>query len=1273
MIANLSDFLLTESVDSSEESKIRKKLHWVKIVDDKVESAKDSSFIDLSDYSNPSSLDGYIETMINQKKTGQNTFVFPVDDWALKTKSSVYNLDAKNPIAAIHKWLKFSPNRFKSEFKGCRFIFCNDYGYFDFVADNVTNTSYKDFVKAIDSMYNSRSIKSKNAIGNVNSIKKSASEIKNTNPVKSVEKSLDKEEKRKETQNKLATAIGDITSDCESEDEALAKIENDENIKRILAELEEVDGVNINAARSTRMKKLNTNFMASTVKGDKVSDILEKKKEDELPSTELKIDSINEEWKDMKFMNFQNAYNINDDIIRIIDNLSKLSYPIGIIKVDVEDTSTVMDYVDTYTVNCEDSFGKRFTLKFDIPQFVNNRFMRLRGNDKTISGQLPLIPCIKTDDDTTQIVTNYNKVFIRRYGTKGRSLPTTDRLLKTLRKLVDKKTKINGLTIVPGDNAKICNKYDLPIDYIDIASEFTRIKITNLSNGLEFIFDQDYFRSNYNVDKDKLPIAIDGNSILYFENFINSEDAKYESISDIVVSYLIYNEEFRDIYESTKPANKMIYSKASILSTEIPVIVILGYLKGLNYVLKQANIKNKFNSDRKPEDDSWDTIKFSDGYLHYKITYESSLLMNGLKECDTDNYSFSEVDSKRMWLDFLDNYGGRILADGLENFYDLLMDPITVDTCGKFGIPTTFEDIMIYASNLLTDNKYNRHVDISGNRFRTNEIVAGYTYKCLARSYAEYRTNNKKGRRVPMQIKRSAIIDAIMQDPVASDLSTMSALSESEAANTVSFKGLSGMNSDRAYGLDKRTYDDSMINKLALSTGFAANVGISRQATIDMDIEGSRGYIKNDGPEDMSVTKTFSMAEALTPFGTTRDDPFRSAMTFIQTSKHSMRTKASGPLLITNGSDEALPYMCSDVFSFKAKNDGTVIEIVENQYMILEYKDGSHDYIDLSEQVKKNSDGGFFVTLKLIPDVKLKGKFKKGDIVAHDPLSFSRIGGATDNLSYSIGTLAKVALPITDAGYEDSTEIDEWLSEAMSSDIVAEKEITFAPNTNIYNMVSEGQYVQEGDPLILFQNSFDEKDANLLLKAITDEDMVSDLGRIRIKSKYTGVVEKIKIYRTAPIETYSTSIQGIIKKYEKNIKATKSVYKKYNIPGVNKIEPDYELPPTGRLKDVGDGIKIIFYIKYVDKLSVGDKIVGQSAAKGVIKDVFPKGKEPYSSFRPDEKIHAMFSVASYNARMITSVLVSGALNKGMIELDRAVKEIMGIKAKSIDEIQMPEK
>lgn len=81
-----------------------------------------------------------------------------------------------------------------------------------------------------------------------------------------------------------------------------------------------------------------------------------------------------------------------------------------------------------------------------------------------------------------------------------------------------------------------------------------------------------------------------------------------------------------------------------------------------------------------------------------------------------------------------------------------------------------------------------------------------------------------------------------------------------------------------------------------------------------------------------------------------------------------------------------------------------------------------------------------------------------------------------------------------------------------------------------------------------------------------------------------------------------------------------------------------------------------------------DKVVAQSANKGVVKNIFPSGMEPFSEYHPDESIHALFAARSFNARMVTSVWVSGAINKAMIELDRQVKEIMGIEPKFVEDM-----
>lgn len=82
-----------------------------------------------------------------------------------------------------------------------------------------------------------------------------------------------------------------------------------------------------------------------------------------------------------------------------------------------------------------------------------------------------------------------------------------------------------------------------------------------------------------------------------------------------------------------------------------------------------------------------------------------------------------------------------------------------------------------------------------------------------------------------------------------------------------------------------------------------------------------------------------------------------------------------------------------------------------------------------------------------------------------------------------------------------------------------------------------------------------------------------------------------------------------------------------------------------------------------------DKVVAQSANKGVVKGIFPEGLNPFSEYRPEEQIHALFAARSFNARMVTSVWSSGAINKVMIELDRQVKDIMGIEWKPLEEME----
>lgn len=1269
-------------------------------------------FVDLSYYSNSFLLNttttkikgakAYLELvkrLLNDKRFEESytkqTVIIPANSWAKITNDDEnMHLIGKhiNPISCIFWCLSSNTGiNLKDIFGDREVLFLGDSSFMKINFSKLDKLNKTLFLRNIRMIINNSMVLDPEAkIGTkatssaraikmsiVDNIEKSAKiKIDDISGEEPVGKNTTEEEDKKTA---IVQTVKAATANQNNEDDAIDSIdqnkEDAERIKKLMSDLAtnpDDRGSNISGARASRMLKLQNDFLDSEFEGKSMREIIksnETESEAEVVKTvKLDIDSVNPEWKDMKFAATMGSYKLDNDIVRIFGSFYDKSNPLVVRELNKEDTSTSDDLIETYTCKYESAKGERFTLKLDIPKFVDNQYMILRGNRKNIPIQLFLMPILKTEENAVQIVSCYNKIFVRRFGTNsGKSNPVTDKLMKAL----DKEYK--HIKTETGDNSKVCSKYELPIDYIDLASNYSKIETPRYT----FLFNQDYIRSKYKIDdKNGLCFGIDKKTKepIYFKpNPDQPIFFSYYLQMMIETSLANTNERelFIDKFNSAATAVRYCYSRASILGTNIPLVVICGLAEGLEKTMQKAKIKYSLSESRPKYDKATqDIIKFNDGYLLYNLDYSSCLLMNGLKQCATEEHSLTEINSRLMYLDFLDMFGGRIKADGLDNFQDCMVDPITREVLQHYKLPTDYVSILLYANFLLSDNKFTKHGDIrSTRRMRRMEQVASYMYEVLSKAYGAYSTGLKHGRNVGFSVKQSAVIDRLLVGNTTDDQSILNALGEYEAYYAVTPKGPSGMNSDRAYSLDKRSFDDSMVNVLSASTGFAGNVGISRQATIDANIEGSRGYIYND-PDmengEINSVKTLCMTESLTPFTTTRDDPMRLAMGFIQTSKHGMRCNHSDPALITSGADEALPYLISNTFAYKAKENGKVVEIVPDEYMIIEYDkpvDGkSHEYIDLSESVQKNSSSGFYVTLKLDTELKEGKRFKAGDIVAYDKQSFSDEMGADDNIAYNIGTLAKFAILNTDEGFEDSAIISNSLSEAMASDVVLEKEITIPKAANVYNLVKKGQEIHEGDTLMILQNAYDEEDVNMLLKNLAgSEDEITDLGRIPIKSKVTGVVQDIIIERTVEIDELSPTLKKVVNSYENDIKRKKKAMAQYGIEDENKTLPDTKaMPATGKLKNAYDSVVIRIYLMYHDKFKVGDKLIYGTAVKGVDKDVFPEGLEPYSEYRKDEKIHALLSIGSINARMVTSVLITTAINKGLIELSRKVKDMAGI-------------
>ena len=1247
----------------------------------------------------------------NYKGYTKKTVLIPVNEWAgdIPTTSLFEFSKSINPFSMIVRLFK-KPKENLDKLAGMDFIFIGNNSWFkmkmedldmknlnlfktnilkirnnDIVEDNVPEDKDDIKTRLIGKIEDLTGIEVNNVsrVQDVDPTVPFKAEIKDqpklivAKGITGADQVIDPTKIEKPTEDKINQSVENIVDYTKNAEEAEKEMDNSVDLKELIlqAKNDQDDTFKISATRKARMDDLNDKFLKEKIANSTIAELVATE-DTPLQSTDLSknVETIDDEWANLKKPNFEADYNIDADIVKCLHSLSQnKDVPMSVIDISTEDRSTSEDSIITYTVHLEDSLGKRHTLRFDMPKIINKRFLRLRGNDKIIPGQLINLPIIKTDEDTVQVVSNYNKIFITRYGQVGKINQSTNALIRALTKLKENnyKLEVKDDNDIPtpskidlGNNAKISAKYELPAEYVELSKIFNKI---TTSDGRVYYFNRDELI--HKLEEKKVKVESDqGFMVVGITKDNQSITVPEEGVSSSLINHLGIH---KYAYTFMKPGARMTYSQASILNSKIPLIVVMAYTAGLTGALNAAGIE--YNLSEKRPTNTKNYFRFNDGFLSFNDSYapDAALLVNGLAVINTQEYSLTDIDTKAMWLDVLDDFGGRNRADGLDSFANLMMDPITVEVCKTYKLPTDYIEVLAYASSLLTTNKFNRHTDITGNRFRTNERLVHFLYKALATSYGMYLREIKNNRKdAKMTMKQSAVIDMALSDVTTSDLSKLSPLLELESANTVTFKGLSGMNSDRSYSLDKRTYDKTMINKLSMSTGFSATVGINRQSTINMGIESTKGYIKSGGELDrMSDANTLSITEALTPFGTTRDDPFRTAMTFIQTSKHGMRTNSQDPLLVTNGADQALPYLTSDTFAHKTKWDA-VVEEVNDDYMIIANKSNHNEkeFIDLREKVEKNSDGGFFITIKLdlAKNYKKGQTIKPGEIIAYDKDSYSDKVGV-GNLAYNIGTLTKVAIMHTDKGFEDSAIISQDLSEKMASEIVLQVDVLMDAKDIDIQCVEIGKPLHEGEVIMSYRAALEDQDATDIINKMVSKnagneskELMDEIGKIKVKSKVTGKLQDIRIYSTIPTSEMSKSLAAFVNKYNAPIDKMKSKLSKLGIDA-SQYGTSGVLPAVGKLKHAEGKVLVEFYIKYYDKMSVGDKLVYFSALKGVVKEIFPEGKEPYSEYRPEEKVHSFLPVGSVNARMVTSVLTLGAINKVLIELDRHVKDIMGVK------------
>ena len=1225
----------------------------------------------------------FIATYINAEKFKNyttKTMMINIDEWNTDINSDIKNKqNLNNPIACIYFTLLKSPEKLK-ELGEMDIIFYNTKG--EFLRLNTVEFNSELFKKFRTELFklNSNPIVPEETDAErilvADTKKKEITKSILSNYVYGFEGEVPQE-----IQDKIEEKVEEILNEDGEVDEEDVKVnlEEDKELIKTIYKMSMEEKVGKQKPTSKRDEELRKKQMELKLENMTLQQIVSKNTKDvKIQPNDIssKVSTTNNNITQIKFPNIDKVYNeelAQKDLVNIVLDLNNKEIPIYVRSIKKEDSSDLLNYKDTYRVELEDANRVRHTLTFDVPKFVDDKFLYLGGNRKMLVHQQMLLPIAKTAPDTVQTTTNYNKIFITRYGSKVSSD------LEKFKKVIGKGVK--DVNVKNGNYLKANSQYMTTLDYDDLSQTYKEIKI----GGTYIVFDQKSIREEFNkrnitIPEGLLPIGFSRDKHIFLDvnnqtvvEMTGNKKSDLKNTDFMLISYMCSLSPVLEKEIGTVSAGKKyIYSRATIMKKKVPVSLLLAYFEGISGFLKRAEIKHYFSDTRPRIGADEGLIQFNNGYLVYeKYPFKNSLLMNAFADIPTKVFDYEDFESKSVYASIFEvMFSRRNIANAFDNFYDNFVDPITLEVLNDLNLPTDITGILLYANELLADNQYTKETDMSLYRIRCNEVVNAVVYQEISKAYEKYKATADNANPQKISVPRDVVIKSLQTLPTVEDYSVLNPIVELEKARACTPKGLGGCNLKESYSLEKRSFDDSMMGMYTISTSPDANCGVVRELVTEPNIVSPRGYMNIEGVDNVDNLKDvnlFGYAEMLSPLGASKDDSTRTAMSTKQ-AKHVVPVKKSSPVLISNGAEQTIHYHIGKDFTFVAKEDGEVVELDEKLgLVVVKYKSGKTEAFDINSKIVKNGAGGFYLANQLQTKYKQGQKFKKDDVIASDKNFFT--DSEVNGNRFNIGSLQKVAICSSYATYEDSSFITKKLSRDMASEVVMDKGIVLGKNTTVEYMAKVGQEVKVGDELLIFERSFNEDSLNDLLASVGSElkEEIKMAGKDKVKTKYSGKIVDIKVYCTVELEELSPSLRKIVSDHYSTVNKKRKMLDRHDTDGNPLVKCGMLFnEPSGKVEaknnkikgyQVGEGVLIEFFIQYYDEMKTGDKLTFFTALKSIVGEVVEEGKEPYTLFRPEEEISSVIAPAAVIARGTPSIILTMLGNKVLVELKRSLKDI----------------
>lgn len=700
--------------------------------------------------------------------------------------------------------------------------------------------------------------------------------------------------------------------------------------------------------------------------------------------------------------------------------------------------------------------------------------------------------------------------------------------------------------------------------------------------------------------------------------------ALYTSDEHGVLTDLPYLEDVLGIRNARAPID---FAELRVFGQSIPIGVVLGYLLGLDELLKRLKVNPRIvpaGQRAQLGADEWAIVFLDETWVFSREDALATMVLAGWRDYDaTRTYSAHEFNSKDVYFNALEDQGlGVRYLRELDLMNQLFIDHITYGLLEEMKEPVVFTELLIRSSELLLVDKHHDELDASQMRIKGYERFAGILYGELVRSV---RIHNAKANKSMHAIEMNpyAVWISIADDPAKIQISEINPIEDLKSLEAVTYSGHGGRSS-RSLTKRTRAFHDSDKGLTSEATADSSSVAINTFLTADPQFTSLRGTSKPYVDGKTGATALFSTSALISP-AADRDDPKRTNFISIQHS-HGVACEGYHQTAVRTGYEQIVGSRNSDLFCFIAKKPGKVISLNDSG-VVVEYNNGEKIGVELGRRY--GSAAGLTIPHDVVPNVVLGQEFSDGDCIAYNKGFFEPDVLNPKQVIWKSSMLVKTVLLESTDTLEDSSAISSRISRQLRTQITSIRTIVVSFEQEIHRLVKAGDSLEYESILCVIEDAVT-AGSGLIDSETLDTLQVLSSQTPQAKSK--GVVERVEIYYNGDREDMSESLEALTDISDKQIsRRMRSMGRK---PFTGSVDENFRIENEPLNLDTA---AIRIYITSDVDAGTGDKGVFANQLKTVFGRVYEDNVRTESG----TPIDAVFGALSVDDRIVTSPFVIG--------------------------------